>query len=187
MLNKNYNIKVGNDDLLIENQHLLLEFNQYKKKYEDLKITVNNLKNDNNWLNNELIKANKVISELKIILNNQQKNNNEINNLKEKIKMKDIEIINLNNQLKNKKLINYDDIIVVNFISSDQSINCGIKCLETDTFAEVEEKLYQQYNGFRETNNNFIANGRLVLRFKMLCENGIKDMDRVQLIYPQEI
>ena len=77
--------------------------------------------------------------------------------------------------------------MVVNFISSDQRINCGIKCLETDTFAEVEEKLYQQYNDCRETNNNFIAKGKLVLRFKKLSENGIKNGDRIQLVYPQYI
>ena len=175
------------NDLLIENQQLIIEIHKYKKENEDLKITVNNLKNDNEWLHNELIKANKIISEFKKIQSNQQSNDKEINNLKEQIKMKDIEIINLTYKLKNKKLINYDDIIVINFISTDQRINCGIKCLETDTFAEVEEQLYQQYNDFRETNNNFIANGKLVLRFKMLCENGIKNGDRVQLIYPQEI
>ena len=100
--------------------------------------------------------------------------------------MKDKEIDNLSAQLKNsgknKKLINFDDIIVVNFITEDQTINSGIKCLETDTFAEVEEQLYQQYNDFRETNNNFIAKGRVVLRFKTMKENGIKNGDKVQLL-----
>ena len=155
-----------------------------------MKTLINNLQIDNNRLNNELIKANKVISKFKNIPNNQHLNDNEINKLKEIIKMKDNEINNLTNQLKNnvnKKLINYDDIMVVNFISSDQRINCGIKCLETDTFAEVEEKLYQQYNDCRETNNNFIAKGKLVLRFKKLSENGIKNGDRIQLVYPQYI
>ena len=84
-----------------------------------------------------------------------------------------------------KRLIDYDDIIVVNFISSDQYINCGIKCLETDTFAEVEEQLYKQYENYRDTNNNFIAKGRLVLRFKKICENGIKNGDKIQLINVQ--
>ena len=181
-----------NNNLLNENQKLKLELelNQYKKENEDLKTLINNLQIDNNRLNNELIKANKIISKFKNIPNNQHLNDNEINKLKEIIKMKDNEINNLTNQLKNnvnKKLINYDDIMVVNFISSDQRINCGIKCLETDTFAEVEEKLYQQYNDCRETNNNFIAKGKLVLRFKKLSENGIKNGDRIQLVYPQYI
>ena len=101
--------------------------------------------------------------------------------------MKDNEINNLKNRLKTigkdeKKLVEFDNIIFVNFISSDQIINFGIKCLKTDTFAEVEEKLYQEYEEYRETNNNFLANGRLILRFKKLCEIDIKDGDKIQLI-----
>ena len=88
----------------------------------------------------------------------------------------------LQNLGKNQKLVDFNKIMVVNFISMDKKINCGIKCLETDTFAEVEEKLYQKYNEYRDTNNNFISNGKLVLRFKKICENGIKDGDKVQLI-----
>ena len=88
----------------------------------------------------------------------------------------------LQNLGKNQKLVDFNKIMVVNFISMDQKIDCGIKCLETDTFAEVEEKLYQKYNEYKDTNNNFISNGKLVLRFKKICENGIKDGDKVQLI-----
>ena len=56
--------------------------------------------------------------------------------------MKDNIINDLKNQLKNKerKNVDFDDIIVVHFISMDQNINYPIKCLKTDTFAEVEEK-----------------------------------------------
>ena len=105
-------------------------------------------------------------------------------NYNEMLKMK-VNIINdLKNQLKNKehKNVDFDDIIVVNFISTDQNINYGIKCLKTDTFAEVEEKLYQKYGEYRETNNNFTANGRIILRFKSISDNHIKDGDKVQLI-----
>ena len=139
-------------------------------------------------LNTELIKAYK----LKIVSNfnnpqqNQKENNNIINNLNEMIKMKDKEIIELKSQLEksgnHKKSVNFDDIMVVNFISLDQKVNKGIKCLKTDTFAEVEEQLYKIYGEYRETNNNFIANGTLVLRFKKMCENNIKDNDTIQLI-----
>ena len=76
---------------------------------------IKELKNENKKLNNELIKAQKIISNFK---NNNQQNMN-INNL--------------------------NDIIIVHFISTDQKINCPINCLKTDTFAQVEEKLYQKY------------------------------------------
>ena len=164
---------------MIENQKLIYEVN----KYENL---VSKLKNENDNLNKQLIKANQIISSYKMNINNQQSNINEINSLNEIVKIQNREINKLQIQLLNckckKKLINYDDILVVNFISSDQNINCGIKCLGTDTFAEVEEKLYQQYEKYRETNNNFITNGRLVFRFKKISENGIKNGDKIQLI-----
>ena len=100
--------------------------------------------------------------------------------------MKDDLINDLKNKLQNntnnKKLINYDDILIVYFISTDQKINHAIKCLKTDTFAEVEEKLYQQYEEYRETNNNFITKGKNVLRFKKICENNINDGDKIQLV-----
>ena len=105
-------------------------------------------------------------------------------------KMKDDIINDLKNKLQNSgnnnKMINYNvnynDILYVHFISQDQKINHAIKCLKTDTFAEVEERLYQQYEEYRETNNNFITKGKIVLRFKKICENNIEDGDKIQLV-----
>ena len=164
----------------IENNKLIDELNKYKKENEEMKNIINELKNENKKLNNELIKAQKIISNFK---NNNQQNIN-INNLNEIIKNKDIEINNLKLQIQNKNnnFVNFNDIIIVHFISTDQKINCPINCLKTDTFAEVEEKLYQKYVEYRETNNNFIAKGRVILRFKKICENNIENGDKVQLI-----
>ena len=164
----------------IENNKLIDELNKYRKENEEMKNTINELKNENKKLNNELIKAQKIISNFK---NNNQQNIN-INNLNEIIKNKDIEINNLKLQIQNKNnnFVNFNDIIIVHFISTDQKINCPINCLKTDTFAEVEEKLYQKYEEYRETNNNFIAKGRVILRFKKICENNIENGDKVQLI-----
>ena len=164
----------------IENNKLIDELNKYRKENEEMKNTINELKNENKKLNNELIKAQKIISNFK---NNNQQNIN-INNLNEIIKNKDIEINNLKLQIQNKNnnFVNFSDIIIVHFISTDQKINCPINCLKTDTFAEVEEKLYQKYEEYRETNNNFISKGKLVLRFKKIWENNIQDGDKIQLI-----
>ena len=164
----------------IENNKLIDELKKYKKENEELKNIINELKNENKKLNNELIKAQKIISNFK---NNNQQNIN-INNLNEIIKNKDIEINNLKLQIQNKinNFVNFNNIIIVHFISTDQKINCAIKCLKTDTFAEVEEKLYQKYEEYRETNNNFIAKGRVILRFKKICENNIENGDKVQLL-----
>ena len=37
----------------------------------------------------------------------------------------------------------------------DQKIDLSILCIKTDIFAQIEEKLYQKYPEYRETNNNF--------------------------------
>ena len=182
----NVNSKNDNNILVNENLKLKNELNNYKNENQQLKIKINKLKNDNENLNNKLIKANKIISNLNNIQNNKQNNNNEINSLKGIIKMKDKEIEQLTIQLKNsenkEKFVDYNKILFVHFISSDQNINCPIKCLSTDTFAEVEEKLYQKYADYRNTNNNFVAKGKVVLRFKKISENGIQDGDKVQLL-----
>ena len=169
-LSNNFSI---NSNINNENQKLRDELNRYKKENEELK-------NQINLLNNELAEAKKIISNIK---NNNQQNNN-ISNLNEIIRNKDIEINNLKLQLQNKNnnFVNFDDIIIVHFISTDQRINYPINCLKTDTFAQVEEKLYQKYEEFREENNNFIAKGRVILRFKKICENNIENGDKVQLL-----
>ena len=67
-------------------------------------------------------------------------------------------------------------------MSGDRKINnIGIKCLKTDTFAEVEEKLYQIYDEYRESNNIFLTEGKTILRFKTIEQNNIKDGTIVQL------
>ena len=169
-----------------DNNNLNNELNKYKIENEQLKTKINKLTIENNNLNNELINANKIISMFKNSKDIIQENNNTIKQLNNLIVTKDNIIEDLQNQLKNNNkkdnLVNFDNILFIHFISLDQKINCGIKCLKTDTFAEVEEKLYQKYEEYRETNNNFITNGKVVLRFKKICENNIKDGDKIQLI-----
>ena len=54
-----------------------------------------------------------------------------------------------------KNLVYIEDIMIINFISTDQTIQCGIPCLKEDIFVEVEEKLYHQFNEYRDSNNIF--------------------------------
>ena len=109
-------------------------------------------------------------------------------NLKYQLVIKDNEIKDLklksqNNNKQIKEKFDMDEIMIVYFQSLDQEINhVGIKCLPSDTFAEVEEKIYKKFDNYRNTNNTPICNGRTVLRFKTLNENNIKDENVVQLI-----
>ena len=72
----------------------------------------------------------------------------------------------------------------VNFISSDQSISFAIPCSGDSTFAEIEEILYQEDPGYRETNNMFLANGKEILRFKTINDNKIGTGKPIMLVKP---
>ena len=170
--------------LLNELNHFKDEYDKLKKDYDILKKDYDKLKDDNDKLNNELNKAKYTIFNVEDKL---KQNLNEINNLKNNIIQKEDEIINLKLNIKNietfnTKSFNNNDIVYIHFISSDQNINCPKKCLKTDTFAEVEEKLYQKYQEYREINNKFISKGKLIMRFKTIIENSIIDGDKIELI-----
>ena len=167
-----------------ESNNIKDKYDKLKKDYDILKKNYDKLKNDNDKLNDELNKAKNIISNIE---NKVKENLKEINNLKNIILQKDDEINILNLKLKNvetfnKKIFNDNDIISIHFISSDNNINCPIKCLKNDTFAEAEEKLYQKYQKYRETNNNFVSKGINVMRFKKIIENNINDGDKIELI-----
>ena len=167
-------------------QNLLNEINR-------LKIELNKYKIENENLKNNLIKANQInesqqrnqinYSNYQIIIQNLQ---NENINLKNQLNLKMNEInqlkLKIQNNRKEDELVNINDIMVINFISTDNSVHCGIKCLPTYTFAKVEEELYQFYDNLRNTNNAFIVKGRSILRFKTIKENNIHNGDIVQLI-----
>ena len=167
-------------------QNLLNEINR-------LKIELNKYKIENENLKNNLIKANQInesqqrnqinYSNYQIIIQNLQ---NENINLKNQLNLKMNEInqlkLKIQNNRKEDELVNINDIMVINFISTDNSVHCGIKCLPKYTFAKVEEELYQFYDNLRNTNNAFIVKGRSILRFKTIKENNIHNGDIVQLI-----
>ena len=144
-------------------------------------------------LKNELDKANKIIEQQKITINNLQ---NQLNNINNKIKSYQniinqkeqelnklkLELQNINSQ--NRQYIDINKIMSVNFISMDQKIHFSVPCIDTNTFAEVEEKLYKQFPEYRETNNSFLANGQQVLRFKTIRQNNIENGFPVTMIIP---
>ena len=60
------------------------------------------------------------------------------------------------------------------FISSDQKITYAIPCKNTTPFVRIEEKLYEEYPEYKDTENHFIHNGNVIKRFKTVEENNIK-------------
>ena len=162
------------------------------------KILQSNDNNEINNLKNELTKANKIIEQQKMIINELQNKlnnydniinnlNNDINKYQIIISQKDLELYNIKSQLNDNipnNKYNFNDILCVNFISSGQNVHFAATCLKANTIAEIEEKLYKRYPQCRETNNNFLANGAQVLRFKTTAENKIGNGLRVTLIVP---
>ena len=100
----------------------------------------------------------------------------------EEIKELKTKIYNLSNKTDKKhNFIDFDNIKIVQFISMNHSLIYSIKCLTSDIYAEVGEKLYKQYPDYRETNNAFQIDGRNILRFKTMEENNIPDGNYVQI------
>ena len=158
------------------NNFLEYELNFYKNENIKLKEQINILQ-----LENSQLKQNLQLTQQSILNNNYQ-----IQNLNNEIKKKENELNELKNNVINKdnlkKYVDFNNIIVINFISGDGIINnVGIKCLKTDTFAEVEERLYQIFGEFRESNNTFLTGGKIVLRFKTIEQNNIKDGEKILL------
>ena len=170
-------IKQSKDNLDKNNESYLTEVKKLKEELKKLKI-----QNENLQL--ELSKAQKIIKNFA----NNQIDNNELKNLKLENENLKIQLINKDKEIKDLKAniierpkYDINDIMVINFVSLDSTVHYGIKCVSTDVFAEVEEKLYKIYDDLRNTNNMFTANAKPVLRFKKICENNIKDGDVVQL------
>ena len=147
------------------------ELNKYKKIVEQQKITIEDLKNKLNNKNND----NNIIQSLKNIINQKEQ---------ELIKLR-TELQNKNNNSPNNKLIlDRNQIMAVNFISMDQKVRFCVPCIDTDIFAEIEEKLYKQFPEYRETNNYFISQGKEVLRFKTIAQKNIGNGLPVTLVVP---
>ena len=163
-----------------------LKTKRLEEEIKRLKNTSQNQINELNKLRNDIHKLQNENQNLKNLISNANQLNqfNEINKLKEIINEKDKEINELKLELP-KSNVRMKDIIVINFLSTDQFIRCGIPCLADDTFAEVEEKLYQQFDEFRNTNNVLLFKGNQILRFKKVKENNIHNGDTIQIVKPE--
>ena len=141
------------------------EINNLKEKLKKAEKIIEKQKSEINELKNQLNLANNKLNELQSLRNLIIQKDLEINKLRQ-----GLQNININNNNRNISL-NTDKC--VNFISNDQRINFAIPCNGNSIFAEIEEKLYQEYPEYRETNNIFLANGKEVLRFKTINYNNM--------------
>ena len=172
----------SNKDKKIQQLEKLLNDEKIKNKELTKKITeLNSLLSEEKIKNNELneklkkfVEKNKIkgnysseINELYKVINN---NNTKIEELKEKLERYPLEL------LPGEKMMS------IIFSSLKQDINCSVICKNTDLFVNVEVKLYKDYPEYNEGEENyFTVNGRKILKYKNLEENGIKNSDVILL------
>ena len=186
-----------------ENQSCRTVYDSKKKeierKIEEIESKKKRMINDkiNNSKDNEILRLKNELKKANIIIEQQQLKIYDLQNQLKKLKLNtNTKSNNYSTNIKtnssytnngdNPKTFTLNQMMSVNFISSDQRIHYSIPCIGNNTFAEVEEKLYQQFPQYRETNNIFLSGGSVVLRFKTIDENKIKDGDKIQLQVPVE-
>ena len=144
----------------------------------NLEKTITKLTNDLKINKDLLNKKEKQINDLKLEL---QSKDNTIKVLNSQISEKIIELNNLKNQnnIKNDDdLVNQinpgEKVISAMIISTDQKVMYSIACKNTTPFVKIEEKLYEVYPEYKETENYFLFSGTKIKRFKTIGENKIK-------------
>ena len=70
-----------------------------------------------------------------------------------------------------------EKMMSVIFISIDEVIHYSIICKNTDIFSNIEDKFYDKYPEYKNTQSEFIINGNKVDRFKNIDDNKIKNND----------
>ena len=75
-----------------------------------------------------------------------------------------------------------EEVIAILFTSTDQKLTYCLPCKNTTLFVKIEEKLYEEFPEYKETDNYFLVNGKKVKRFKTIQENNIKNGKPVILV-----
>jgi len=74
-----------------------------------------------------------------------------------------------------------EKLISVIFTSSDKMILYSAICKNTEKFIKLEEKLYNNYPEYSNSDNYFMVNGNIINKINTLDENKIKDSDNIIL------
>ena len=151
-----------------------------KKIIEAKKFGININENNKNKLN----EINELLNEIKNFYDFQNINKDKDNSCKDFIIK---ELYNEIDKIKEKlsrypfELSNGEKLISVIFTSSDQNMFYSIICKNTQKFIELEQKLYNDYPEYSESNNYFMINGNIVNKDKSLDENKIRNNDIIIL------
>ena len=167
--NINYLLNGVNDDINKVNDKIINLSNDYTNNGL-IKILQSRINEFNRKLN-ELKNENKLL----IDKNNDLQNIN--NEYKSKIKKLESEKDKKNDKKQLNSFKNSDKIMSVNFVSIGimDIVHYSLVCKDTDLFVRLEERLYEDFPQFKNYDNYFVVNGKRILRFKTLAENGIEN------------
>ena len=159
------NLNKENINLKNENKILKSEIQNLKNKNKNLNSEIQNLNNKNNILKNQNDKL------------ENEKNNyiTQINDLTDRMNK-----LNLSKGIQNQN-VNINDIVTVLFQSIDQKVQIPMTGTKTELFVKLEERLYEEYKDYKDSNNYFTVNGRAIKRFRTLEENKINNYDKILL------
>ena len=158
--------------------------------YQNMGGNMNNMNYQNmggnmNNMNYQNVGGNKIYEDYSNLKNENENYKDRINQLEEEGKNKDKRILELEKELKDFKsyfLSEGEELISLSCISSDQTIN-DFKVIgkSSDKFTIIENKIFDLYPSFQDTNNYFLVNGKKINKYKTLKENDIKNNDTLFL------
>ena len=170
--------KVNNQKLSEKINELENELNVEKMKNKEFEKQIINLKNE---LNSKInLEAN--LQEKEKSINIDFKNESKEKFL-EAIMEKDKEIKELKLKLSRYpfELMEGEKIMAIILTSVDQKIHYSIICKNKEKFNIIENKFYEAYPDYIETENFFTLNGKKINKYKTLEENNIKNNDIILL------
>ena len=147
--------KISSDE---ENNGKISKLNEELKLKDD---TINKYINQINDLNKKLLDYEKNIKELNLQIKDKI---DELNRIKNKIDNDEF-----------KEILPEEKIISILFMSFDYKHYFSFPCKDSTLFVKMEEKFYEEFPEYKETDNYFLVNGNKVKRFKTLKENNIKN------------
>lgn len=150
-----------------KNEILNKKIAELEERNKNLEKKLSEEKNKNNHLMKE-------ISELKNNLKNTLNNN--INNvdITKALLEKDKIIKDLNDKIKRFPFVlNQGEKLISLIIYLPDQFQCSMICKNTEKFLKIEERLYEKFEKYSQTENYFIVNGRKINRFTSLEQNSI--------------
>ena len=163
--------------------------NKIIKLKEEIDSKINDLEEKNNELINELSSGKEKNDDLNKKKDKLLFNDNKIN--KESIQKFENLSKDLTDQLKKINPIdienNNEKMIIVNFQSVDQKINCPIICKSSSKFNNVITDFLMKCPEYAENDGDdllFMGNGKKMIKMKSMKENGFNDYNI--LIYKKD-